>query len=255
MVTILVEPMTPQPAQLKGLTATTFIMYVLQACCLAVHLSLKASLGLLGAAGQLAAQAYTSARNEQMLTAESSHAEADASCNALPPTAKCARTTSTSAGQPEARPAAQSGPRNALPPTAESARTTSTSAGQPEACPATQSGPRVALVGGRSQAATRLGEPPAQGGRPTLLTLNVSGAYATPDPHDSDDDDDYAGLYFDSEGNIVDEDGDILQEYASSESEDDDDDTNVYFDSVGNTVDEVGDILQPASDSDDEQNN
>ena len=224
MVTILVEPMTPQPAQLKGLTATTFIMYVLQACCLAVHLSLKASLGLLGAAGQLAAQAYTSARNEQMLTAESSHAEARASCNALPPTAKCAHTTSTSAGQPEA-------------------------------CPATQSGPRVALVGGRSQAATRLGEPPAQGGRPTLLTLNVSGAYATPDPHDSDDDDDYAGLYFDSEGNIVDEDGDILQEYASSESEDDDDDTNVYFDSVGNTVDEVGDILQPASDSDDEQNN
>ena len=123
MVTNAVELMAPQPAQLKGLAATSYIMYVLQACCLAAHLSLQASLGLLGAAGRLAAQAYTFARNEQ----KNSRAKAGTSRNALPPTAKSARRASTSAGhQPEACPTAQSG-TGSLP-------------GATKACPTAQSG-------------------------------------------------------------------------------------------------------------------
>ena len=207
MVTNAVELMAPQPAQLKGLAATSYIMYVLQACCLAAHLSLQASLGLLGAAGQLAAQAYTFARNEQ----KNSRAKAGTSHNALPPTAKSARRASTSAGhQPEACPTAQSG-TGSLP-------------GATKACPTAQSGTG-------SPSGTTGVRPAAQGGTAAaqgrLLTLyNLSNASATPDSAAScgDDDygdDDYDGLYFDSVGNTVDEDGDILQYASDSDDEGD----------------------------------
>jgi len=82
------------------------------------------------------------------------------------------------------------------------------------------------------------------GGARALSWLPLIGSLtytlAAPNPSLSADG---TGLYFDLSGNVVDEEGDIIN---NAEGKPEDDDLGLFFDPAGNIVDEEGEIIQDA---------
>ena len=78
------------------------------------------------------------------------------------------------------------------------------------------------------------------GHRRLLLAGSLAHASAMPNPSLPADS---SGLYFDGSGNVVDEEGDLIND---AECRPDDDDLGLFIDPAGNIVDEEGDIVEDA---------